>query len=448
MSHSLAKTSAGLATAASTALGTIVLCTIALLWTLLVPRPGRAQEPNAPDQSGEEALRVFLDCSGRDCDSNYYRTEINWVNWMRDRTLASVHLIITSQRTASGGNEFVLDFIGLEELAGEDDQLTYTSLGSDTSEESRRGITQVLAIGLARYSVLGGVGEGLQVGRTGGTRDLQDRLVTGDEVEDPWNFWVFNVGANGSGSAETSESDQRLRSNLSASRTTNTWKINLRGSGSYSRDKKQLSDSSTSVDTRINWNLSQEIVYALAGHWSVGAEARASSSTRSNQDVGIEVNSGIEYSFWPYEEAPRRSLSLSYRAGFEYFDWEDITVYGKMTEIRPSQGLQLRLFQRQPWGDSRLSLVTSTFLDNFEQYRIELSGSVSVRIFRGFRFNIGGGIDRIRDQIFLRAASFTDEEILLGRFQRASSYEVDFRMGFSYQFGSIFNNVVNNRFRF
>ena len=44
------------------------------------------------------------------------------------------------------------------------------------------------------------------------------------------------------------------------------------------------------------------------------------------------------------------------------------------------------------------------------------------------------------------ATEFSDEEILLGRFQRASSFEVDFRMGLSYQFGSIFNNVVNNRF--
>jgi hypothetical protein len=55
-------------------------------------------------------------------------------------------------------------------------------------------------------------------------------------------------------------------------------------------------------------------------------------------------------------------------------------------------------------------------------------------------------VERIRDQIFLRLAEFSDEEILLGRFQRESSYAVDFRVGLSYQFGSIFNNVVNNRF--
>ena len=71
---------------------------------------------------------------------------------------------------------------------------------------------------------------------------------------------------------------------------------------------------------------------------------------------------------------------------------------------------------------------------------------MSVRIFRGLRLNIGGGVERIRDQIFLRLAEFSDEEILLGRFQRESSYAIDFRVGLSYQFGSIFNNVVNNRF--
>jgi hypothetical protein len=91
-------------------------------------------------------------------------------------------------------------------------------------------------------------------------------------------------------------------------------------------------------------------------------------------------------------------------------------------------------------------LEASSFLDNLSQHSIELDANVSVRIFRGLRLNIGGGVERIRDQIFLRLAEFSDEEILLGRFQRESSYAIDFRVGLSYQFGSIFNNVVNNRF--
>lgn len=73
---------------------------------LLASSPSRAQEPLDSDAAQDQgALRVFFDCSGRDCNSSYYRTEIDWVNWVRDRTLAQVHLIMTSQTNASGGRE-------------------------------------------------------------------------------------------------------------------------------------------------------------------------------------------------------------------------------------------------------------------------------------------------------------------------------------------------------
>ncbi len=420
-----------------------------LLTLVLAPSTSRAQEPVDQDVAqaqGQGALRVFFDCSGRNCNSSYYRTEIDWVNWVRDRTLAQVHLIMTSQTNASGGREYGFDFIGLQGLEGQNDTLTYASLGSDTSDENLRGISQVMAVGLARYSVLAGSGEGLEVQRSGESRDLTNRLVTGDEVEDPWDFWVFNVGLNGNYEEESTEQEMRVRGNLSASRTTPTWKFRLSGFGSYSREELQLSDSSTVVDTRDNWNLNQEIVYALADHWSVAFESEASASTRSNQDLGIEVGPGIEFSFWPYEEAPRRSLTMTYRVNVQYFDWEQETEFRKTGETRPGQRLEARLFQRQPWGDSWINLEASSFLDNVKQNRIEFNGNVSVRVFRGLRFNLGGGWERIRDQIFLPLEDLTDEEILLRRRERASEYEFNLRAGFSYQFGSIFNNVVNNRF--
>ena len=445
MIHSQGTTPAHRAAVVSTLLRTVGLSSLAFCWLTLQPGTGQAQQSGPPVANGE-ALRVFFDCSGRSCDSRYYRTEIDWVNWVRDRTLAQVHLLMTSQRTGSGGNEFGLDFVGLEGLAGQDDRLTYTSLGTDTQQEVLRGISQVLAVGLARYSVLAGAGEGLQVQRTDEARDLTDRLVTGDQVEDPWNFWVFNVGMNGNYSAETSESSGRISGNFSASRTTTTWKFSFRGNGSFRRDEFELTDSSTFVDKRTDWNMNQQLVYSLADHWSVGLGSRASSSTRSNQDIGIEIQPGIEYSVWPYEEAPRRSLTMVYRAGVEYFNWEEETIYGETSETRPGQRFEVSLFQRQEWGDSRVSLEASSFLDDFSQNRVELDGRVSVRLFRGLRCNVGGGAERIRDQIFLAAEGLTDEEILLRRLERPSSFDIQIRAGFSYQFGSIFNNVVNNRF--
>jgi len=49
-----------------------------------------------------DALRVFLDCD-RGCDFDYLRQEITFVNYVRDRRDAQVHVLITRERTAAGG---------------------------------------------------------------------------------------------------------------------------------------------------------------------------------------------------------------------------------------------------------------------------------------------------------------------------------------------------------
>jgi hypothetical protein len=41
----------------------------------------------------------------------------------------------------------------------------------------------------------------------------------------------------------------------------------------------------------------------------------------------------------------------------------------------------------------------------------------------------------------------TDEEALLNLRTRQSDFNYGFSFGFSYRFGSIYNDVVNNRFR-
>lgn len=50
----------------------------------------RAQE--AGDEIRQDALHVFLDCQTFPCSSDYFRTEVAFVNWVRDRTLAQVPL--------------------------------------------------------------------------------------------------------------------------------------------------------------------------------------------------------------------------------------------------------------------------------------------------------------------------------------------------------------------
>ena len=53
----------------------------------------------------------------------------------------------------------------------------------------------------------------------------------------------------------------------------------------------------------------------------------------------------------------------------------------------------------------------------------------------------------VTDQIYISAGGATDEEILLNLRTRVSDFNYGVSFGFSYRFGSIYNNVVNNRFR-
>ena len=56
------------------------------------------------DSLKKTAPRVFIDCIS--CDMDYFRTEITFVNYVRDRKDAQVHVLITTQSTGSGGTEY------------------------------------------------------------------------------------------------------------------------------------------------------------------------------------------------------------------------------------------------------------------------------------------------------------------------------------------------------
>ncbi len=80
---------------------------------------------------------MFLDC--RACDFNYLRQEIQFVDYVRDRTDADVHVLATTQRTGAGGTEYVFKFIGLGRFAGVNDELKFTAQQTSTTEERRIG---------------------------------------------------------------------------------------------------------------------------------------------------------------------------------------------------------------------------------------------------------------------------------------------------------------------
>jgi hypothetical protein len=265
-------------------------------------------------------------------------------------------------------------------------------------------------------------------------------------VEDPWDFWVFEASADIEIDGEETERNREYSGSFDARRTTQTWKIELESFGNFSRQEQDLSDSTVSVDRRTNWSSDLLLAYALADHWSVGMIAGASASTRRNERFGAEAAAALEYSLFPYGEAPRRSLTARYDLRMRYFDWDEETIYFESAETRPQHQLQLQLFQRQPWGESRVSIDGSQYLHDRGKWNVSLSGDVEFRVFRGLELEVRGDLAFIEDQLFISAEGLTLEEILQGRFDRPTDFSYELSVGLSFEFGSIYNNVVNNRF--
>ena len=412
----------------------------ALVWLLTLGAPSLAESQNVRPN-------VFFDCNGRNCNSQYYRTEIDWVNWVNDKEVADVHVIMTSQTTGAGGNEYRLDFIGHGQAEGWEDTHLFQTLPTDTEREQLDGISHALGLGIASYAQQAGY-RGL-VSLTGPTPESPGagrRLVSQDEVDDPWNLWVFRLNGSGNLDGESTRSTTRLNGSFSANRITPTWKMNFNGNINYNRVDIEL-DNGNFLNVRTDWGFNPLIVYSVADHWSIGIQGQAGRMTRFNQNFRVEVTPAIEYSVFPYDEATRRAFTFFYKVGPAYRDYIEPTIYNETSELRYEQSLQMQFSQRQEWGDASLRMTGSHFLSDFERNNLAIRGDIDVRIVRGFSVNIRGDIAWVNDQIYLPLDDATDAETLLRLQQEATSFNYGIQVGFSIQFGSIFNNVVNNRFR-
>ena len=428
--------------------GTAVL--FAALAGLAVPSGERL---HAQELAAEDRPSVFLDCATRMCNQTYFRTELSWINWVRQPQDADVHVIMTSQATGAGGSEYQLDFIATGDSEYET-QLRYQAPPTNTQRESLDEITHTIGVGVLHFATLNGflddvdafneVAEEVTAENIG--MDPAERMVTAEEVEDPWNFWVFRLGGQTEVDGEQTRKTTQIEGSASASRVTRTWKMNFRGNFNINRREIDLPDDGTFTDERTDWGVSELVAYALADHWSIGVQGEIRKITRFNQKFRWEITPALEYSVFPYEEATRRSFTFMYRIGPAHRKYLEETVYGWLEETRWEEALEIEFSQRQPWGNTTLRVNGSHFIYNTDLYAVNLNGNVRFRVARGLDINAEGGVGWVNDQVYLSAQGATDAEALLNLRQRAQDFNYGFEVGVSYQFGSIYNNVVNNRF--
>lgn len=416
-----------------------------MLVPLLIGLPMRAaaQQTAAPRAAAlDRPLRLFIDCRGPGCDQEFFRRELAWIDHVRDQKDADVHLLVTAQGTGGGGTEYLLRFIGHGPWEGQEDALRRSVEAGDTEDQRRRALVQIFALGLARFAAATPVGPQLRITPPATTTTPVQSAVK----EDPWNFWVFRTNINVNVNGEASSSFKNLNANQQANRTTDAWKMIVNAGISYNESRYDLEDEGEFVSTRKSWNLNGLLVKSLTDRWSLAGRGGASRSTFLNQRRVARAAAGGEFNIFPYAQSSQRSWIVQWTTGFNYFNYDAITIYDKLTETKWDQALASELDLRQPYGSVSLSIEFANYLDDPSFHRFSIEANTDIRVTRGFSVRLNGNYQLVHDQLYLKRGEASNEEIIARQQQLRTSYRYFVSAGITYRFGSINNNIVNPRF--
>jgi hypothetical protein len=412
------------------------------------PEPSPQDPPFAPPPvearphlEARRTVRVFLDCTG--CDQDFIRSEITFVDYVRDRADADVHVLVSTQATAVGGVEYTARFIGLGRFRGVNQVLRYAAAGTDPLHARRRGLTQRLKLGLVRYVAETPLGADLTILSNGPKRGAP----AGAAAADPWNLWVFRTAVTGRTSGERASSVTSINGSLGANRTSGTWKIDAAVDGEFTRQRFEFAGGETLITTSRTGTARALVARSLGEHWATGITGDASTSTFLNYRLRTRVGTGVEYDVFPYSEATRRVLTIFYTIGLQSLAYREETIFGRLSERRPDHRLEATLALQQPWGSASVAATAAQFLTLPRNYRLSALVTLDLRLFRGLAMNVTSRVAQRRDQINLPRGTATEAEILLRQRELATDYTYELSLGLSYTFGSIFNNVVNPRLR-
>lgn len=414
----------------------VVVCAV-----LLMPCAVLAQSP-APVKPIDRPLRVFVDCRAGGCDQEFFRTELAWVDHVRDQKDADVHVLVTGQGTGGGGTEYTLRFIGHGQWEGEEDTLLRNTEAAATDDGRRRLLVQAFAVGLLRFAAATPIGARLTVTAP----EVATVAAQTTAAEDPWNFWVFRTNFNLNLNGEATSKFANINANQSANRTTADWKLNFNLGVNYNEGEYELGDDEIFRSFRRGWNVNSLVVKSLGEHWSLGGKAGAQRSSFNNQKLNVRVAPGIEYNFFPYSKSTERQLTVQWTAGINRFVYDEVTIFGKTEETKWDQAVITSLDLRQPFGSIEVTAEAAHYFDDFGKYRVSIFASNELRITRGLSLRLNGSYQVLHDQLYLRLGQASNEEIIARQRQLATAYRYFVFTGITYRFGSINNNVVNPRF--
>ncbi|MGM0532346.1 MAG: hypothetical protein ACQER7_13455 [Bacteroidota bacterium] len=394
------------------------------------------QDTTKQDSLEEEAPNVFLDCHFR-CDEDHIKREIDYVNYVRDRNDADVHIMITSEHSGNEGRRYSLFMLGQNGYIHLQDTLRFNVGPKSSEEETREKLLHGLKSGLTPYLIKTPLWQYLDINYT--------KEAETEKVEDKWNYWIFELSADGRLSGEESREGYDFGGRIEANKVTEDIKLEFDFDADYERDIYEV-NGETITSIHRTYDFDGLSVWSLSQHWSIGGFGSLYSSRYRNTKIAYSASPAIEFNVFPYSESTTRQLTFLYRPEFEYNRYEDTTIFNKMREDLYNHTLSIDYEIKQKWGSVDFSVDLSNYFHDFSKNRVSFRSSVNVNVVKGLNVYFYGGASLIHDQLSLPKGEASTEEILTRQQELATDYDYFTRFGISYTFGSMYNNIVNPRF--
>ena len=402
-------------------------------------------------QADNHLPRVYLDVPFWPTD--YITSEADFVDYVRDRDNADIHVLGIRQRTGGAGSEVTLTFYGLNHFTGQNDTLSYHIYANENGETERTRGLATLKRGLLPYVL-----------QTQGAADLHIDIHRPDRVEtlaadivDPWNGWVFRIGGKINTAGEESKSRLNTRDFLNAKWIGEDWKFEFSAHGEYDRRRDQLTDDrgtesieddSSYFDVSIGseYGFQFKIGWGLSDHWSLGAYTGVEGHSVQNIHSSYWFNPAIEYNFFPYSESTRRQFRIGARLKPNYREYIEETIYDKQEELLWSSELRMDVEMMEPWGSIDAGVRLSSYLHDFSKNSAQLWGRSSLKVWKGLSVDTHASIALLRNELNISKAGRDLADIYLERKAVETNYRYSMHVGLTYTFGSIYRAVINERF--
>lgn len=395
----------------------------------------------------QKALRLFTDCS---CNQTLLRQRLDYVDHTTDPATAQVHLFINTQWLPQGGRIYRLDFSEVNKAAQSEGKANHISFefsvpATHTAAEIDEQLTHRIELGLLSFLAGSSYADLVSIKINKEAAGSTASSAAEESDEDPWRSWIFEVYSSVAFSKESLRKTSDIRAGLRIEKVKPEIRIRISPFYSYWSRVFTTEDGEDLLSFRERARLSASVVKSISDHWSVGLFGSGEHHSFININAGYWIAPAIEYSFFNYNEVPFKEFTAAYRVGMVYNDYLQETVLLQEQEALARHILNVDLRLRQKWGNVFAGLTAGSYLHDPSLNRLSFSSRFDVRIVKGLSVNFSGNYQLINDQINLPRGEASLEDILLGQTQLATNFDAEVRLGFSYTFGSIYNNVVNTR---